>query len=93
MKKKDEAADQKSCLNTAGGDDFVFVLKQKDRAMAATIRFWVRERIKLGLNAAGDPKLETALLEAQIVELRQAGSNTEELESRLAGMLAVVRGS
>lgn len=86
MKKKDEVDNPKSCLNTAGDEDFVFVLKEKDPTMAATIRFWVRERKKLGLNEDGDAKLETAMLEAQIVELRQAGSNTEMLEERLAAM-------
>jgi len=84
MKKKYEVSNPKSCPNTAGAEDFIFVLKQTDPATAATIRFWVRERIKRGHNEVGDAKTEAALFEAQIVELKQVGSNTDELERQLA---------
>jgi hypothetical protein len=84
MKKIDELADPKSCLNTAADGDFVFVLKQKDPRMAATIRFWAAERVKHGDNEADDPKITTALLEARIVEMRQTGQSTEMLEAQLA---------
>lgn len=87
MKKSDELADPKSCLNTAADGDFVFVLKQKDPCMAATIRHWASLRVKIGLNQEDDPKILTALLEARIVEGRQVGMNTEELEKQLATLI------
>lgn len=61
MIKRDELADPNSCLNKNTNDETIlFVLKDTDEAMAGTIRFWIGERIKLGLNKPGDKKLLTA---------------------------------
>jgi hypothetical protein len=60
MRKRDELADPNSCLNKAADNEWLFVLLGRDQASAATVRFWVAERIRLGLNEADDPKLVEA---------------------------------
>jgi len=50
MKKRDELADPKSCLNRAGENEQLFVLRERDPAFPATVEFWSRERQKLGLD-------------------------------------------
>lgn len=60
MRKRDELADPNSCLNKAGDDEMLFVLRGRDDAYAGTVRFWQRERVKLGLNRPGDAKLVSA---------------------------------
>lgn len=62
MKRIDEVCAVGSCLNRAHDDEMIFVLLARDEAASATVRFWIRERIRLGRNALGD---------AQIVEAQQ----------------------
>lgn len=73
MFKHEELADPCSCWNKAGDNTFVFILIDMDEAMAATMRFWIGERIRLGLNKPGDFKLLCAEQKAEQVELLQAG--------------------
>lgn len=61
MLKHDELADPNSCLNKANDEDFIFVLIQKDIAMADTIRFWCSKRIVMGKNKHDDPKIKEAM--------------------------------
>lgn len=51
----------------------LFVLLGRDPAAPDTIRFWVRERIRLGLNAAGDPKMVEAEECARTMETEGKG--------------------
>lgn len=44
MKKRDELADSKSCINSAEDDEWVFVLKSTDRHAPATVEFWATLR-------------------------------------------------
>lgn len=69
MKKSDESRDPRSCWNKAKDDELLFVLLARDPAAAATVRFWVAERVRLGKNQHGDPQTTTALNWADEVEL------------------------
>lgn len=69
MKKSEEIADPNSCLNKAADDELLFVLRSKDPAMAETVRFWVSERVSLGLNEPDDDKIKSAL--ALVIELKK----------------------
>lgn len=68
MKKRLELNVPTSCLNKAGDDETLFVLRGKDKAAAETIRAWVMERINRGMNAAYDGKIMEALECAQQME-------------------------
>lgn len=60
MKKRDELLDPSSCLSKAGGEEWIFVLLQRDPAAPTAIRAWIAERIKLGLNTPTDAKIREA---------------------------------
>lgn len=68
MRKCDEESDPDSCWNRAVPEEEVFVLLGRDKAAAATIRFWAAERIRLGRNKPGDQKIALALLAAGRLE-------------------------
>ncbi|HJT76191.1 MAG TPA: hypothetical protein VJ739_03230 [Gemmataceae bacterium] len=68
MRKRDERERPDSCWNKARDDERLFVLLDRDEAFPGTVRFWAAERVRLGLNRPGDPKLESALREADEVE-------------------------
>ena len=53
-----------SCLNKAFDNEIIFVLLQRDRAAADTVRYWAKRRIELCLNSPDDPKIVEALLAA-----------------------------
>lgn len=76
MKKRDELIRSDSCLNKAAEDEFVFVLREKDEAISNVIRFWIQERIRLGLNQPGDSKLECAEREASAIDARRAANKS-----------------
>jgi hypothetical protein len=60
MRKRDEMADPRSCLNKARDDEWLFVLLGRDPAAPAAVRAWIQERIRLGKNTPGDPQLVEA---------------------------------
>ena len=60
MLKRLEISDPTSCLNKAAENELIFVLLERDAAAAATVRFWIQERIRLAKNKPGDPKLREA---------------------------------
>lgn len=68
MLKKDEIRDPGSCLNKAEGNEYLFVLRGKDVAAPATIRFWANERIRLGKNQPHDRQIVEALASAKLME-------------------------
>ena len=68
MRKRDELADPNSCLNKATDNEWLFVLLGRDQAAAATVRHWISERIRLGLNRADDAKLAEAARWAETME-------------------------
>ena len=72
MKKRDELTCPTSCLNKAGMDEMVFVLRSKDAAAPFVIRAWVQERIRLGKNRATDAKITEALHCAETMEAERA---------------------
>jgi hypothetical protein len=74
MQKRDELADPKSCLNKAGDDELIFVLREKDPAIVSTVLHWINTRIEMGANKPDDPKLAEALAFAnRVAERRQKG--------------------
>jgi hypothetical protein len=60
MLKRDEITNPNSCWNKAREDERLFILLDRDDAMADTIQFWINKRIELGKNKPGDPKLVEA---------------------------------
>lgn len=60
MIKRTELIHPNSCLNKAHEDEMVFVLIGRDAAAAATVEFWIRERIRLKKNKPDDPQIEEA---------------------------------
>lgn len=61
MLKHLEKALPESCLNRAGDDEPVFVLRAKDAAAPQTIRSWALRRVELGLNNDSDEQITEAL--------------------------------
>lgn len=68
MLKRDELTNPNSCMSRARDDEMTFVLLARDRAAPATIRFWVEERIRLGMNKIDDAQLQEALDCARKIE-------------------------
>lgn len=68
MEKRDELSDPSSCLNRARDDEWLFVLRAKDPTFSASIRWWIGERIRMGLNRHDDPKILEAEQVAAKVE-------------------------
>jgi len=76
MRKRFEMIVANSCLNRANPDELIFVFLGRDQAAPAAIRAWIAERLRLGLNQPGDPKLASADECARIMEVeRTAWSN------------------
>jgi hypothetical protein len=74
VRKRDELSDSGSCLNKARDDEWVFTLLGRDEAAPAGIRGWAAERIRLGLNKPGDPKIVDALRQADFIAAGHAGA-------------------
>jgi hypothetical protein len=70
MRKRDELADPRSCLNKAKDGEWVFVILERDRALPAALRAWAAERVKLGLNRPDD---EQVLEPLRVADLLAAG--------------------
>lgn len=68
MRKCEEIANPKSCLNRARDLEMVFVLLGRDAATPAAIREWVRKRIELGKNKVTDDQILEALSVANAIE-------------------------
>ena len=68
MRKLEELTNPKACMFRAAEREMTFVLLGRDVAAPATIRFWVRERIRLGRNKSNDRQLIEALDCATIME-------------------------
>lgn len=75
MLKRLEISDPNSCLNKAGDDELIFVIRDVDVAAPGTVRDWCSRRIKAGKNQPGDAQITEALQWADKVEegLRVSG--------------------
>jgi len=82
MKKDLEMSDPKSCLNKAKPDEMLFVLLERDHAAPKTIRTWIRERIKLGLNSINDPQILEAEACASYMESSRRRAEREIAKTR-----------
>jgi hypothetical protein len=68
MLKLEEKTNPKSCWNKAEDDEMMFILLGRDKAAPATIRAWIRERIRMGLNKPGDSQLKEAEERAKYID-------------------------
>jgi hypothetical protein len=68
MLKRDELTNPASCMSRAREDEMTFVLLGRDAAAPDTIRFWTRERIRVGKNQPGDAQIIEALRCAEAME-------------------------
>jgi hypothetical protein len=71
MRKRDELADPRSCLNRAGPDEWLFVLLGRDPAAPAAVRAWIEARVRLGKNRPDDLQIIEARMWAESVERQQ----------------------
>lgn len=60
MRKRDELTNPASCMSRARDDEWTFVLLGRDAAAAATVEFWISERIRLGKNVETDSQIVEA---------------------------------
>lgn len=75
MIKANEVANPQSCLSRAKHHEWIFVLLARDAAAPETIRFWCRERIRLGKNGPDDEQIMEAMRCASLMEeQRQMGA-------------------
>jgi hypothetical protein len=68
MRKHQELTDPRSCLSKAHENEMLFVLLGRDAAAAATVEFWVNERIRRGMNRLTDVQITEALNCAQVMK-------------------------
>lgn len=68
MIKHSELSNKESCLNRATAGEMIFVLLARDEAAPATIRFWIRERIRSGKNSLDDVQMQEAENCARVME-------------------------
>jgi hypothetical protein len=73
VRKRDELADPRSCLNRARDDEWTFVLLGRDPATPAAVRAWIEERVRLGKNGRGDPQILSAERLVADLLVEQAG--------------------
>lgn len=71
MRKIEELSCAKSCINRARDNEIVFVLLARDPAAPSTIRFWIEERIRLGINTPIDRQVIDAEICAVIMEVER----------------------
>jgi hypothetical protein len=87
--KRDELADPNSCLNRARDDEMVFVLLGRDDASPGTIRWWIKERIRLGKNTRDDAQIREA--ERCIRAMRNENTHQELTMQELTDRIHFVR--
>jgi hypothetical protein len=71
MIKANELTKAESCLNKAGADEWVFVLRAKDSCAPEAIRAWCQYRFARGLNVREDQKIIEALACADMMETQR----------------------
>lgn len=59
---------KEGCIAKAGNREMVFTLLSRDKAAPIVLRFWVFERIRLGLNRFEDEQIQSALACADVME-------------------------
>lgn len=74
MMKAKELEDPASCFNRARPDELMFVLLARDRVAPLAIRFWCKERIRLGWNQEYDLQIAEAWALADAIESEQVFS-------------------
>jgi hypothetical protein len=69
MIKSRELVEPDSCFNKADESELMFVILERDIAAPRTIRYWAKQRIKLGKNKKTDEQIIDALATADLIEL------------------------
>jgi hypothetical protein len=77
MTKEAELSEPKSCLSKAHAKEMLFVLLSRDAAAPSVIRFWVKQRLRLGMNNENDDQIVEALNCAVEMERQLQASNTQ----------------
>jgi len=72
MIKCEELTNPASCMSRAADHEMTFTLLARDVAAPEAIRFWVRERIRLGKNNERDEQILEALHCAAFMEQQRA---------------------
>lgn len=81
MKKLDELANPKSCMNRAHDNEMTFVLLGRDLMAPAVIREWCRLRCLHGKNSPKDPQITEALECAKKMEAnREVAAPAPQIE-------------
>lgn len=71
MRKCDELNNPDSCMSRAADDEFTFVLLGRDVTAPSTIRYWIGERLRLGMNDPEDDQILEAEAAADTIEQEQ----------------------
>lgn len=87
MLKRQELSDPNSCLNRAKDNEMIFVLLGRDPASPETIRFWIKERIRLGKNQLNDHQIVSANEVAEVMEKRDEEKIRRETIQTLASAI------
>ena len=78
MLKQSELSEPNSCMSRARDDEMTFVVLERDVAAAETIRFWCRERVRIGKNEWGDSQIVEAMGCALYIDAIHARKSTPE---------------
>ena len=78
MRKREELANEDSCLNRAADNEMLFVLLARDVAAPTAIRAWCTERIRLGKNQWDDAQIAEALRCADAMDMERARCPTTQ---------------
>ncbi|HSX22323.1 MAG TPA: hypothetical protein VLE97_06060 [Gaiellaceae bacterium] len=84
MIKRDEIEHPESCLNKAGDNERLFVLRACDAAAPFAIRAWVNERVRLGKNTPDDDQIREALDCADRMEVERAEIESTRRQQKIS---------
>lgn len=92
MKKLDELANPKSCMNRAHDNEMTFVLLGRDLMAPAVIREWCRLRCLHGNNSPKDPQITEALECAKKMEANREVAAPAPVDVRGVDVLCDISG-
>lgn len=87
MKRRDEMSRVDSCLNKAGDDEPVFVLRANDELAAEVVRYWASKYMAQKMGENFETRGSAALTAPQLnkaMEARQLASDMDEWRARQA---------
>lgn len=84
MLKRDELSNPNSCLRKALSRERLFVLLTRDETAPDVVMYWVRERLRRGLNRPDDEQIREAVECSGLMESERAGIRQTLREMREA---------